>query len=377
VKISKKGAPVYLMKRILLFCSLFLVVSLLVSPLRAEQRFVYSSAGGAVTVYQVDGETGKLTEIQKNDGMGLTAISKNQKLLYRVGGKEIETYRIQKNGKLRSLGKAATDAKGGFLGLDKTERFLAGSDYGGGSVAVWGIGEDGIAKGEPVAEMALEKAAHSSLFSPGNGYLLVPATTPNKVFQIRFDEKTGALQANDPPSVSGPTGEGTAQQPRHIRFHPNGKIAYTTLERESPGVGVWKWDESKGILTLLQNIITLPKGFEGSVTTADLHLTPDAKFLYVSNRDLTDRKAPTGNSSIVGFRVDEKSGKLTLIDHTYCPQVPRSFAIDRAGEFLYVAGQTAAKLEVFRINAETGKLSSVQMLDTGKGPIWVLCVTKP
>jgi 6-phosphogluconolactonase len=187
----------------------------------------------------------------------------------------------------------------------------------------------------------------------------------------------GTLQPNDPTAVPGPTGEGTAQQPRHIRFHPNGKIAYTTLERELPGVGVWKWDESKGNLTLLQNIITLPKGFEGAITTADLHLTPDAKFLYVSNRDLTDRKAVTGKSSIVGFRVDDESGKLTFIGQTHCPQVPRSFAIDRAGEFLYVVGQTAAKLEVFRIDSGTGELSSVQMLDTGKGPNWVLCVTKP
>lgn len=349
----------------------------LVVAAQAEQRFVYLSAGGAVTVYQVDVPTGKVTEIQKNPGMGLTAITKDQKTLYRVGGKEIATYRIQKNGKLKSLGKSPTDAKGGFLGLDSTERFLAGSNYGGGSVAVWEIGEDKIAKGEPVAEMVLEKAAHSSVFSPGNGFLLVPATTPNKVFQLRFDAAAGTIEPNDPLFVSGPTREGTAQQPRHIRFHPNGKIAYTTLERESPGVGVWKWNEGKGQLELLQNIITIPDGFEGSITTADLHLTPDAKFLYVSNRDLTDRKAVTGNSSIVGFRVDQSTGKLSLIGHTHCPQVPRSFAVDRAGEFLYAAGQTAAKLEVFRIDSESGELSSVQMLDTGKGPNWVLCVTKP
>jgi 6-phosphogluconolactonase len=364
------------MKRLVFYLTLLLAVHISF-PAFAESRFVYLSAGGNVTVYQVDLETGKLSEIQSNEGAGLTAITKNQDRLYRVGGKEIESYRIQKNGKLKPMGKEATEAKGGFLGLDATERFLAGSDYGGGSVAVWQIGEDGVAKGNPVSEMALEKAAHSSHFSPGNGFLLVPATTPNKVFQIRFDEKTGALEPNNPAFVSGPTGEGTAQQPRHIRFHPNGKIAYTTLERESPGVGVWSWDEENGHLTLLQNLITIPEGFEGSITTADLHLTPDAKFLYVSNRDLTDRKALTGKSSIVGFRVDPESGLLTLIGHTHCPQVPRSFAIDRAGEYLYAAGQTASKLEVFRINQDSGELTSIQILDTGKGPNWVLCVTKP
>ena len=343
----------------------------------AESRFVYLSAGGSVTVYEVDLDTGKLSEIQTNPGAGLTAISSDQKLLYRVGGKEVESYRIQKNGMLRSLGKSPTEARAGYLGLDATNRYLAGSNYGGGSVAMWSIGEDGVAIGEPVAELSLEKAAHSSLFSPGNSFLLVPATTPNRVFQIAFDEEKGTLAPAENPFVSGPTGEDTAQQPRHIVFHPNGKIAYTSQERESPGVAVWSWDEKKGELTLIQNLISFPDGFEGTITTADLHLTPDAKFLYLSNRDLTDRKALTGSSSLVGYRVNPEDFTLTEIGHTPCPQIPRGFAIDRAGEYLYTAGQVAAKLEVFRIDPETGSLTSIQMLDTGKGPNWVQCVTKP
>lgn len=341
----------------------------------AEKRFVYSSAGGAVTVYAVDLESGKLKEIQTNEGLGLTAISDDQKFLYRVGGGEIESYRIQRNGKLSSIGKNPTSEKAGYLSIDATGQFMAGNNYGVGTATVWKIGKDKIGVGETVTTVELEKAAHSSLFSPGNGYLLVPATTPNKVFQLKFDSKTGMISPNDPPHVSGPTGEGTAQQPRHIIFHPSGKIAYTTLERESPGVGVWKWDESTGQLELLQNIITFPENWEGSITTADLHLTPDAKFLYVSNRDLTDRKAVVGDSSIVGFTVDPGTSLLEMIGHTPCPQVPRSFAIDRAGEFVYVAGQTAAKLAAYRLDKETGALTLVQEIDTGKGPNWVKCVT--
>ncbi|MEM7600264.1 MAG: beta-propeller fold lactonase family protein [Verrucomicrobiota bacterium] len=351
------------------------VFGLTSSSALAEQRFVYSSAGGAVSVYEVDLATGKLKEIQSNPGMGLTAISSDQKFLYRVGGGEIESYRIQKNGKLKSIGKDKTSENGGYLALDGNDRFLAGSNYGGGSVTVWEIGEDKIGIGDPVAIMALEKTAHSSLFSPGNGFLIVPATSPNKVFQLKFDDRSGSIEANDPLSVSGPTGEDTAQQPRHIIFHPNGEIAYTTLEREIPGVGVWRWDESIGQLELLQNIITFPENWEGTITTADLHLTPDAKFLYVSNRDLTDRKAVTGDSSIVGFKVDPETQLLEMIGHTPCPQVPRSFAIDRAGEYVYVAGQTAAKLAIYQLNDQTGELSLVEEIDTAKGPNWVKCVT--
>jgi len=355
--------------------SVTLVSCFLLSFASAEKRFVYSSAGGAITVYQVDLATGKLEAIQENPGAGLTAISRDQKFLYRIGGGEIESYRIQEDGTLASLGVDRTTERAGYLSLDAHDRFLAGSNYGGGKVAVWEIGKDRIGIGQPVAVMELEKAAHSSLFSPGNGHLLVPATTPNKVFQIRFDDTTGEISANEPAFVSGPTDAGTAQQPRHIVFHPNGTIAYTTQERESPGVAVWKWNESAGQLELLQDIITFPEDWEGVITTADLHLTPDARFLYVSNRDLTDRKAVTGDSSIVGFRVDPDTFLLEKIGHTPCPQVPRSFAIDRAGEFAYAAGQTAAKLAAYRVNPGTGELSLIEVIDTGKGPNWVQCVT--
>jgi len=358
-----------------LLSAFLLALSFLLSSARAEKRFVYSSAGGAVTVYSVDLDSGTLKKIQETPGAGLTAISSNQRSLYRVGGGVIESYRIREDGKLESLGKAATGERAGYLALDANDRFLAGSNYGGGRVTIWKIGEDEIGLGEPVATMALEKAAHSSLFSPGNRHLLVPATTPNKIFQIRFDEESGEIEANEPAFVPGPTGEGAAREPRHIIFHPNGEIAYTTQERESPGVAVWKWDESTGHLELLQNLVTLPGNWDGVITTADLHLTPDARFLYVSNRDLTDRKAITGDSSIVGFRVDPESFLLEEIGHTPCPQVPRSFAIDRAGEFVYVAGQTAAKLAAYRLDGETGELSLIEEIDTAKGPNWVKCVT--
>lgn len=349
--------------------------SLLLLSAPAAERIVYSSAGGAVTVYSVDEDSGKLTEIQSNPGQGLTAISEDKARFYRVGGGMVETYEIGKDGKLSSLGTSPNTARAGYLMLDATQKFLAGSDYGGGKATIWKIGDDRLAIGEPAAVIELEKAAHSSVFSPGNGFLLVPATTPNKVFINRFDASTGALVPADPPYVSGPAEAGSAQQPRHLVFHPKGRIAYTTQERELPGVAIWNWDEEAGSLELVRSIVTIPEGFEGSITTADLHLTPDAKFLYVSNRDLTDRKAVTGNSSIAGFRVDPHSGDLELIGHTHVPQVPRSFAIDEAGEFLYAAGQTADKLEVFRIDPEKGTLESVQLLETGEGPNWVLCLT--
>ncbi len=357
------------MKKFLLTLCLALVASVSV----AEQAFVLSSSADGITVFQADAGTGKLTEIQTVPDPGLMAITKDQRRVYAIGAKEISTYDVGDDGKLKLIGKAEIEEGGGYADLDATERFFATNNYRKGTATVWEIGGDGIAISEPTAHVTLEQKAHSTVFAPNNDFLLVPATGPNKVFQLKFDVATGKVEPNEPASAPAPTGEGEAQQPRHLIFHPNGKIVYTTLERELSGVGVWEWDAESGNLTVVQNEVTYPEGFDGIITTADLHLTPNAKFLYVSNRDITDRKAVEGSSSIVGFKVLE-SGRLEMIGHTPCEQVPRSFAVDRAGKFLYVAGQTAAKIGVYRIDQETGELSRVQQLDTGAGPNWVQCI---
>tara|TARA_R110002096_G_scaffold92332_2_gene208755 strand:- start:550 stop:1662 length:1113 start_codon:yes stop_codon:yes gene_type:complete len=366
----------------LLLCSVFPLILLFsvfsIASVFAEsgQAVVYSSSGDGITVFYADAETGKLKEVQNIEEKGLMAITRDQRQMYAIGATRIFTYEIQANGHLKDLSSVDIEHGGvSYFDLDKSDRFLAASNYGKGTVTVWPIGDDGIAQGKPSAHLTLEQKSHSSVFVPNNDYLLVPATGPNKVFQLKFDVATGKLEPNDPPSASAPVGEGDAQQPRHLIFHPDGKTVYTTLERELPGVGVWKWDAKKGSLKVVQNIVTNPEGFEGVITTADLHLTPNAKFLYVSNRDITDRKAVEGASSIVGFKVDQESGRLEMIGDTPCEQVPRSFAIDRAGKFLYVAGQTAAKLGVYQIDQKTGALTRVQQLNTGPSPNWIECVT--
>ena len=153
-------------------------------------------------------------------------------------------------------------------------------------------------------------------------------------------------------------------------------MVYTSNEREQPGVGAWQWDTEKGQLTPIQNIVTQPKGFTGRITTADLHLTPDAKFLYLSNRDITARNAPTGKDSIVAFRVDPQNGRLKMIGHFPCERVPRSFTIDKLGKFLYVAGQSDARLGAYRIEAN-GALKKIAQYKVGKGPIWVETLSLP
>ncbi len=351
-------------------------------PRETEQR-LYLAAGGQLSVYAVNADTGRLALLQQLplSGAGPFTFAPNRKLLYATatGGAQrkdpaIASLAIDQAGKLKLLHKAGVNLRPGYLMTDNNGEFLAGNHYGPGKATVWKI--DPIYRGKTVSELTLEQRAHSAVFSPDNYWLLVPATGPNKVFINQFTAQIGSSKPHTPPFAMGPAGEHEARQPRHLIFHPNLSIAYTTNEREQPGVGAWQWDTEKGRLTPMQNIVTQPKGFEGKITTADLHLTPDAKLLYVSNRDITQRRALTGWDSIVGFSVDPQTGRLKLLGHTPCERVPRSFTIDKLGKFLYVAGQTDARLGAYRIEP-TGTLKKIAQYNVGQSPIWVETLSLP
>jgi len=352
----------------------------------AAPQHVYVSAGGFVTVYAI-AESGELEKRQALElaGAGPIGVAPDGRTLYirctnrpETTGKApgIATTKIRPDGSLELVKTAGSRISAGYLSVDDTGSYLAGNNYGAGKVALWKL-EGGVFRGEVARIMELEKRAHSAVFSPANRYLFVPATGPNKVFQLRFDAAAGTIRPNDPAFAEGPTGETEARQPRHLIFHPRLDIAYTTNERLQPGVGVWEFDPETGTLRTVQNIVTQPEGFEGMITTADLHLTPDARFLYVSNRDVTDRNATTGEDSIVAFSVDAKTGRLEQIGHQPCAHVPRSFDVDETGRFLYVGGQGDGRLEAFTIDPQSGRLSRIATYEAAGGPSWVTCLDAP
>lgn len=346
-------------------------------PQDSEQR-LFLAAGGHITVFEVNKESGELSLLQKLrlEGAGPFTFAPNRKLMYAAAmtadakkkSPAIATLQIEKGGKLKLVNSAKVKLRPGYLMTDNNGEFLAGSHYGPGKASIWKI--DPIYRGVTIQELTLEQKAHSAVFSPDNHWLLVPATGPNKVFINHFTAQVGSSKPNDPPFASGPKGKDEARQPRHLIFHPNLSIVYTTNEREQPGVGVWQWDTEKGTLKSIQNIVTQPEGFNGRITTADVHITPDARFLYVSNRDITKRGSANGKDSIVGFSVDPQTGHLKLIGHYPCERVPRSFTIDKLGKFLYVAGQGDARLGAYRIE-KSGALTKIKQYEVKKGPIWI------
>lgn len=368
---------------------IFLFTLLLSSKLYAADQNLYLSAGGKLTVFIINNSSGELSPLQEIDlpGAGPMTASPDRQFLYvtaslsnPAGGKKqgaaIVTFKVESDGKLKKLASGSVNLRPGYLKTDAKGNYLAGNHYGPGKITLWKL-ENHIYQGQTVQEVELEQKAHSSVFSPNNRYLLVPATGPNKVFQLSFDPSTGKAKPNDPAFAPGPQGDKEARQPRHLIFHPGKKMVYTTNERELPGVGVWSWNPDKGSLKSIQNIPTQPDGFKGNITTADLHMTPDQKFLYISNRDVTDRKATTGEDSIVGFSVNQDNGQLTKLGHFPCEHVPRSFVIGKNGRFLFVAGQGDSRLGTYRIDSSTGSLTKIEQQETGKNPIWVHCMNPP
>src|SRR5262249_28085069 len=97
------------------------------------------------------------------------------------------------------------------------------------------------------------------------------------------------------------------------------------------------------------------------IWAADLHLTPDGKFLYASERT---------SSTLAAFAVDAQTGKLAYLSSVPTERQPRGFAIDPKGKFLVASGEKSETLSVYAIEA-SGALRPAHKAPTGKGSNWV------
>ena len=165
------------------------------------------------------------------------------------------------------------------------------------------------------------------------------------------------LTPNDPPKVTTVDGAG----PRHITFHPDKPWMYVVNETNS-SVSVFAFDADSGTIRPIQHISTLPDGYTDKSYCADIHITPDARFLYATNR---------GHDSMAGFVVDSSTGKITSIGQFPTAPWPREFHIDPAGTFLYTAGQKSDQLIMYHIDEATGYLERIKAYTVGQGPVWV------
>ena len=238
--------------------------------------------------------------------------------------------------------------------VDATGSFVLAANYHGGSVCALPVKDDGSLapasdfiqhEGTSVNPRRQDQAhAHSINPDPRNRFAYVPDLGQDRVVIYRLDTENGRLVPNDPSYVEVNPGFG----PRHIDFHPNGQWAYLINELGS-SIMAFEYAQEAGGLSEFQVTGTLPTGFSGSNTTADIHVHPSGRFVYGSNR---------GHDSIAIFSVDQDSGRLTPLGHRFTGgRTPRNFSIDPSGRFLIAANQDSDNIVSFHIAPGTGQLT--------------------
>jgi 6-phosphogluconolactonase len=185
--------------------------------------------------------------------------------------------------------------------------------------------------------------AHSFNLSPDNQFAYAADLGIDKIMIYKLNSKNSVLTPNDPPCFSATPGAG----PRHFTFHPNGKFAYFINELDNTIVAL-SFNKSNGALTEIQTIATLPSDFKGKSFTAEVKIHPNGKFLYGSNR---------GHDSIVIYKINEKTGKLTLVGfQNEGIDEPRHFNIDPSGKYCIVGNQDTNSVLLFKVDEKNGKL---------------------
>ena len=261
----------------------------------------------------------------------------------------------KKDGTLKLLNSQLTGgADPCYIELDKTGKHVVTANYSGGSITAFNINGDGTlttatqlirftGKG---ADAERQKAPHLHCvrYSPDGKYLFADDLGTDKIHKFGINESNEGnyLKVGTPAAFDVAPGSG----PRHLDFHPNGKYAY--LINELSGVVIaFNYDANAGNLTQIQTIQADTLGAKGS---ADIHVSPDGKFLYASNRLKGD--------GIAIFSINQVDGKLTKVGYQETGVHPRNFVITPNGKFLLVASRDNDVIQIFLIDRVTGLLEN-------------------
>jgi 6-phosphogluconolactonase len=349
--------------------------AMMASPAGAA-TFVYvgNADSNEIYVLQLDRQRGDLTVVEKVPIPGIEkpgnstpmSVSPDRRFLYvgtRGEPKIAAGFAIDPaSGKLKHVASGPLPDSMAYIATDRTGRFLLGASYPGHKVTVSPIGPPGTV--QPAQQVLPDHPnAHSIMVDAANRHVLVPTLGNDRVNQFTFDAATGTLAPTAPPAVAVKAKAG----PRHFAFHPGGKLVYVVGELDG-AVYVFDYDAATGKLTEKQAVSALPPDFQGKPSAADLHLTPDGKFLYASERT---------SSTLAGFKVDPAAGTLTPIGSVPTEKQPRGFNIDSSGRYLLAVGQLSHGLSSYAIDPASGKLTKLKEYPMGKNPNWVEIVDLP
>ena len=288
------------------------------------------------------------------------AVSPDKQFLYASIRSEpfrVSSLAIAASGRLEEIGSAPLPASMCWISTDRSGRYLLSASYGSSLVSVSPIDAEGVA-GEAQQVVATDANAHAIQVDPRNRFAYVTCLGGGVVRQMRFDAATGRL--DDQGTVAWRSRHGAG--PRHFVFHPTDPFVFVLNELDAT-IDVLELDRATGALSGVSVAHTLPPHFAGGAPwAADLHLTPDGRFLYASERR---------SSTLASFAVDAERGWLTPIETLATEAEPRGFAISPDGRCLIAVGQASHRLSRYAIDEASGKLALVASQDVGRNPNWV------
>jgi 6-phosphogluconolactonase len=352
----------------------FVFVGTYTQPIKFGTGEILYGKGKGIDILKFNPETGFIKHFATKEGVAnpsYLVFSNSKKYLYAVN--ELKEYMGEATGTVSAFRIDRNTGNISFINLQKTggtdpchvniskdDKYVFVSNFMSGSVCVFPTGEDGALK-EPVQFIQHEGSsvnvkrqngphAHSLTLDKNNDYAFVPDLGIDKlmIYKIDFENHGQVLIPQGSLKLSPGSG------PRHCEFDASYRHCYLINELAS-SISVFDYG-GKGGFELKQTVSTLGEPYEGDNICADIHLTPNGRFLYGSNR---------GHNSIAIYNVDEHSGMLTYINTIGCGgKTPRNFAIDPSGRFLLVANQDSNNIVSFAINEKDGTLSEVMRLES-------------
>ncbi len=336
-------------------------------PLRAETRTVFFGTGGrgADGIYRAtfNTETGKLTPADlaaEVKGPGFLALHPDGDKLYAVASWDNEAgavaYRLGKDGSLELLNRMPSgDGGGAHVAVHPSGKFLLTAQYGGGSVALFPLDDDGRLGEATVTEHEGGSGVvpkrqdsphpHWCGFSPDGRFALVPDLGLDGI--VIYEVDPGAPSIRKHGFAESVPGGG----PRHMRFSPDGRFIYL-LNELSLSVTTFAWDAAKGTATKVSVTPALSEEAKAGETfnsAAEILVHPSGRFVYSSNR---------GHDTVTVYHADPATGQLEVAQvQPVRGAFPRNINLDPTSHWLLAAGADSNTIAVHAVDQETGRLT--------------------
>ncbi len=332
-------------------------------PKSIERAFVYVANADSyeLLVFAMDLGTGGLTLVEHVMGGKFTTLACTPDRRFMFAGLRDEPFGIASftidpvRGTLRPLTETRMPGALAFLSIDPTGRWLLAASYHGNFVAIAEIAPSGELR-EPHQIIESIPKAHSVLASPANDMVIAAALGGDRLIAWPWDAASGRLDESRRAETLIEAGVG----PRHVRFSPNENRVLMIGELDA-SVRLLEYDAALKFRPLAK-APAVPKTFRGKRWGAELHVSPDGRFAFASERT---------SSTFSVFDTRPAGSLLPMRAIVPTERQPRAFAVDPTGRFVYVAGQKSNRLSAYAIDAETGVPTKLGDYSTGADPCWV------